>query len=107
MEQITNNILFFLRVPLLKKLNEYGVKLIGEVSIKEFTDEGVICTDKNGEKVLFRADDAVLALGLKPNKALVESLSQVVPESYIIGDADKAGMLGDATTQAYRICYDL
>lgn len=107
MDELTNNILFFIRVPLLRKLEEYGVKLIGNTKIKEFTDEGVVCTDADGAEVLFKADDVVLALGLKPNKELVESLSQVIPESYVIGDADKAGMLGDATTQAYRICYDL
>ena len=61
----------------------------------------------DGKEELLEADTVILAFGLKADQAELEALSSVVPETYIIGDAHKIGIIGDATNDAYRICLEI
>ena len=47
------------------------------------------------------ADAVVLALGVRPDNSLYESI-KAMPNVYLIGDADKAGRIADATMSAYK-----
>ena len=49
----------------------------------------------------------VLAFGLKPDQAMIQALADVIPETYVIGDARKVGVIGDATNDAYRVCLEI
>jgi NADPH-dependent 2,4-dienoyl-CoA reductase/sulfur reductase-like enzyme len=65
------------------------------------TDEGVWAKNEQGEEVLFKADTMILAAGLVPDKEAVDALRSLVPEHYVIGDAMRAGKVGNATRDAY------
>ena len=53
-----------------------------------------------------KAAGAVLWYGMA-EEAEIEALASVVPETYIIGDAHKIGIIGDATNDAYRVCLQI
>ncbi len=106
-DQLCESMVFFSRLLLKKQLRENGVKFLPETSVCEFVPGGVKVKDKDGNESVIPADTAVLAFGMRPNEAYVESLRDAVPESYVIGDARKVGLIGDATNQAYEVCYEL
>ena len=41
------------------------------------------------------------------DKAELDSLRDLVPETYVIGDAHKVGVIGDATNDAWRVCMQI
>ena len=72
-----------------------------ECTVQEFTRDGVAVKNAAGESITLDCDTAVIAFGVKPDAELVAELNEIIPETYIIGDADKAGLIGDAITKAY------
>jgi hypothetical protein len=42
-----------------------------------------------------------------PDRDTVAELSELVPETYVVGDADKTGVIGDAVGQAWWFCRDI
>ncbi len=100
--------LIFFSKPLLKKyLAENNVKLMGECTVQEFASDGVVVKKADGSTEKLPCDTAVTAFGVTPDKALVSALSDIVPETYVIGDAEKVGVIGDAIGQAYWYCKDI
>jgi 2,4-dienoyl-CoA reductase-like NADH-dependent reductase (Old Yellow Enzyme family)/thioredoxin reductase len=97
----------FAKPLLIKHLKDNGVTTLGGHAVKEFKPGKVIVTAPGGSEVTLDADTAVLAFGLKPDTAYIDSLSDIVPETYIIGDAKKVGQIGDATTQAYYLSIEI
>jgi thioredoxin reductase len=93
----------FAKPLLIKHLNDNNVTTLGGHAVKEFKPGGVIVTAPDGSEVTLEADNAVLAFGLKPDTAYIGALKEIVPETYVIGDAKKVGQIGDATTQAYYL----
>jgi hypothetical protein len=41
------------------------------------------------------------------NDALISELKEIVPETYVIGDARRVGVVGDATNSAYFACMQI
>ena len=37
----------------------------------------------------------------------IEELKEIVPETYVVGDANKTGLIGDATNSAYYACMSI
>lgn len=95
---------FFMRNLLIQKLDENKVKILDGHTVQKFTEKGVVVKDPEGKDVVLEADDIVLAFGMKPDKDYIEKLTDLVPETYIIGDAKQVGLIGDAVGEAYRIC---
>ncbi len=106
-DQFYADLIFFSR-PLLKKyLAENKVKLMGECTVQEFASDGVVVKKADGSTEKLACDTAVTAFGVTPDASLVDALSEIVPETYVIGDADKVGVIGDAIGQAYWFCKDI
>ncbi len=63
--------------------------------------QGVWAKEKEGDETLFAADHIILAAGLIPDREQVDALRTLVPETYILGDAFRAGKIGNATRAAY------
>jgi 2,4-dienoyl-CoA reductase-like NADH-dependent reductase (Old Yellow Enzyme family)/thioredoxin reductase len=78
-------------VPML--LENEGVKIQYSTSLVAVTDKGVIAKGADGKEFEIEADTVLLAMGMRPNFALVESLRHCAPETecYIVGDAKKVG----------------
>jgi thioredoxin reductase len=103
-EEIYDGFIFFMMPQILLKLKEYGITTYDRTKIKEFAEGKVVCEAEDGSTLELAADAFVLALGLAPDKAAIEALTNEVAESYIIGDAGGQGMIGDAVVQAYYAC---
>ena len=62
---------------------------------------GVYAIDREGKEVFFPADNVVMASGMRSRSAEVDSLRGLVKETYVIGDANKAQKIMNATRDAY------
>ena len=91
----------------LKQLRESRVEMLYETNVREIGPEGVILWDKDGKEWLARCDTVVIALGLRADRAEIDALRDLVPETYVIGDARKVGVIGDATNDAWRVCLEI
>lgn len=88
-------------------LDRYGVALMGSTKVCEFTDEGVVVQDAEGQEQLLAADSVVVAFGLRADQKAITALTDEAPETYVLGDAWQVGLLGDATNRAYWICREM
>jgi 2,4-dienoyl-CoA reductase-like NADH-dependent reductase (Old Yellow Enzyme family)/thioredoxin reductase len=97
----------FVRPLLINRLAAGGVRTYDRHAVKRITDKGVVVENPYGNEILFEADDVVLAFGVKPDTAKVEALKNIVPETYVIGDAKRVGQIGDAVGSAFDVCVGL
>ena len=94
-------------LPIFKMhLDDGKVKRLYETAVQEITEKGVV-VKKNGRKRTIECDTVITAFGLKKNDALIAELKEIVPETYVIGDARKVGLVGDATNSAYYACMSI
>ena len=64
-------------------------------------ETGVYAIDKQGNEVFYPADNVIMASGMRSRAAEVEALRPLVKEFYVIGDANKAQKIMNATRDAY------
>ena len=105
-EELHKNISEFNLPILLKRLKENGVELRYETAVKEIGPQGVLVSC-GGKEEWLEADTVVAAFGIRADKAELETLRDLVPETYVIGDAHKVGVIGDATNDAWRVCMQI
>ena len=91
---------------LLKRLRASGVELRYETSVLEIGPKGVLVRCGN-KKERLEADTVVAAFGIRADKGELEALRDLVPETYVIGDARRVGVIGDATGDAWRVCMQI
>jgi len=106
-ELFYDDISFFSKPTLKRLLAENNVTLLPEHTVQEFAADGVIVKNFAGETVKLACDSVVVAFGLTPDAELITELNDLVPETYIIGDADKPGVIGDAIGKAYWFTMDI
>ena len=82
------------------RLNQVGI--CTDTVVREITDEGVVCVDKNKEFIL-PADSVVYAAGFRTPEKLVDELSDLVEDTYVIGDCGKVGQIYQAMNQGYHM----
>jgi len=68
------------------ELRKAGVEILRSAITEEITAEGVSVTDWDKNKRFIEADTVVLACGTKPNRGLLDRISNIVPEVYMVGD---------------------
>ena len=81
--------------------DDTGIALVEQAALKECTPEGAIVKNADGTEELLECDTIVLSLGLRPRAAQVEALRTVCPETYVIGDCNKARVINDAVREAF------
>jgi 2,4-dienoyl-CoA reductase-like NADH-dependent reductase (Old Yellow Enzyme family)/thioredoxin reductase len=106
-EDFYADITFFAKPLLKNRLAENNVKLLGECVVQAFEADGVAVKKADGATEKLACDTAVIAFGITPDRAFTDGLTDIVPETHIIGDADKTGVIGDAIGQAYWFCKDI
>ena len=106
-EELHKNISEFNLPIFLKLLRDLGVESRYETGVLEIGDKGVLVRGKDGAEEWLEADSVVAAFGIRADKAELEALSDLVPETYVIGDAHKVGVIGDATGDAWRVCMQI
>ena len=100
-ERFCSNLFMFAYEALFKEVETWGVKLLGNRRILEFQEHGV-AVEHEGVRQELSCEDAILALGLRPEDRLGQQLLQEAPMStYIIGDAGGVKNIRNATRTAY------
>jgi 2-enoate reductase len=96
------------RDMLLDLLEDSAVEVLINLKIQEITNNGVVCIDKklNAMKRI-DADTVVLAVGLKSNKELYNSLARDSREIYEIGDCKEPRKIGDAIWEATMLALNI
>lgn len=95
---------YMLRMQLLIEKN---VKLLPKTKVVGIYDKGVLIQTEDCAETSFEADTIVVALGSRPSSELVKTFKNIVPETYVIGDANATGDLYDAIHSAYYCVMDL
>lgn len=95
---------YFLRMALLQ---QKGVVCIPDTGVVSETANGVLVKDKDGKETELEADTVIVAIGKKPDAALVDELSSVCPQTYVIGTAKHDGEVYDATHDAFYAVMDI
>ncbi|MGN0077969.1 MAG: hypothetical protein ACI36V_04190, partial [Coriobacteriales bacterium] len=77
----------------------------------EITEQGVkaVQTDREGNQTAIDipAKTVAITMGFKRNDSLYESVKGLCDEVYIIGDADDAQRIADATKAGYRVACEI
>ncbi|MCR5845007.1 MAG: FAD-dependent oxidoreductase [bacterium] len=81
-----------------------GASFSFNMKLSRIVKGGIECESvESGEAVRFEGDTVILAMGMKPRRALAESFVHCAPETEvrIVGDAMEALKIGDATNAAF------
>lgn len=93
---ITRNMLHML-------MGDNNVKLIGGHTVVAFEDEGVRVCDAEGNESVLEADWVVDAFGMAPRSKVVEELSGIVYDTFVVGDANTVANIKQANFKAYTM----
>ena len=81
--------------------------MMTDVQGEEVTETGLLVTDAWGQVYTVEADTIVVAVGAKPNDALLKALEGKVPELYAIGDCVKPRRMINAIHEGAEIGYQI
>ncbi|GAI12435.1 unnamed protein product, partial [marine sediment metagenome] len=95
------------RAMLLDLLEDSGVDIMTNMKVEEITDNSVIAVDKNSNMRSIDCDTVVLAVGLKPNKGLYNSLVGEFREIYEVGDCKEPRKIADAIEEATMLALNI
>lgn len=70
--------------------------------VVSITDSGVYAVDENGVENFYPADTVAVTLGFKENRELYDQIKDLAPKVFIVGDANEAKRMPDATKAGYR-----
>jgi len=96
MAGITRNMLLWL-------LQDNKVVLKGNRKVTRITDKGIEVACRNWKTEFLEADYVVDAFGMQPTKGTVDALSDIVFDTYVVGDAYEANNIKSANTRAYTM----
>ena len=96
-----NDCVHFSKPTIARLLEENKVKLMPECTVEEFKPDSVVIKNAAEKSVKLPCDTAVIAFGVRPDKTYIAELAEIIPETYIIGDADRTGVIGDAIGSAF------
>jgi pyruvate/2-oxoglutarate dehydrogenase complex dihydrolipoamide dehydrogenase (E3) component len=71
------------------------------------TEEGLICSDRDGNESVLEADTIICAAGQKPLRNVVKNLRDCAPEVIEIGDCVKPGHVTEAVFRGYWAGIDI
>ena len=92
------------RKMLIALLSDNNVRLIGDHFIRSIGEKSVLVEGRNWEYEELPADFVVEALGMKPNRAIADRFVELIPDVFVVGDADEVGNIKRATLTAYNRC---
>ena len=101
LDDISTNMPRTARIQLLEMLAKANVVIFTNTIFLDITQKGAL-VESRGEKKTIKADTVVLALGLKPDSALIEELRDKVPELHMVGDCVEPRRIINAVWEAYR-----
>lgn len=84
-----------------------NVQVMLNTKCVEITDEGMICEDKDGNRIKLKADKVIAATGIAPNDATVDELRETVIDFEWIGDCNQPGLIRTAVRDGYDVALNL
>lgn len=90
------------KTVLKERLQAAGVVIRTGWILRDITDKGVVCEDKNWQKHEIAADTVVLCTGFEARKDTADEFKGLVPEVYIIGDCVAARRIYNAFEDAWH-----
>ena len=84
-----------------------NVQVMLNTKCVEITDEGMICEDKDGNRIELKADKVIAATGIAPNEATVDELRETVIDFEWIGDCNQTGLIRTAVRDGYDAALNL
>lgn len=94
------------RPLLLAQIDKY-VKAHTGLKGLEVTSNGILCEDKDGNKVTIEGTTVICALGQRPTTKAVEELQDTAPFVRVIGDAAKVSTITNAVYWGYHAALDI
>lgn len=93
----------YYRNALLEEMDKRNIKQMLNTKVLEFNEEGIL-VEHDGKTTLIKADTCVYSMGMKSNDEIVKSIKETIGdiETYIVGDCDKVGKVGDALHAGYE-----
>ena len=92
------------RVYLMEDFRKYGIREITGAKVYRFYADGVAYETADGQKAETRGyDSVILSMGYKNYDPFGDAISDIVPETYVIGEAIRARRALDATKEAYEV----
>lgn len=92
------------RVYLMEDFKNYGIKEITGAKVCQFFDDGVAYETADGQRHEARGfDSVVLSMGFRNYNPFGEAVKEIVPDTYVVGDAIRARRALDATKEAYEV----
>ncbi|MBQ8830638.1 MAG: FAD-dependent oxidoreductase [Oscillospiraceae bacterium] len=94
------------RPALMRELAKHTTVRTG-LRASEVSENGLVCTDKDGNEVFIGADTILLASGMKARTDAVDALRGTAPNVQVIGDCDRPMNIRNATFRAYHAGLDI
>lgn len=92
------------RSMLLMLLNDNeNITLIGDHLIKSIAEDGVTIAGRNWTEKTIPADYVVSAFGMRPRQDVIDEFKDLIPEVYVVGDAESIGNIKHANHTAYNL----
>jgi len=102
LDKVMSDMLWINAMDLRELLDGVNVKVETSCNVEEITDKGLVMTDQQGNKRALEADTIIIAIGLEPNRELVEPLQGKVPELHVIGDCVESRRVINAIWEGFR-----
>jgi len=93
------------RLSLLARLQQKRVNIVNGYKLEKITEDGVIASDRNGNKKALPADYVVIALGSIPYNPIEQELRTRFKDYYVIGDAKEPRKIRDAILEGFLTGY--
>ncbi|MDR3186131.1 MAG: NAD(P)/FAD-dependent oxidoreductase [Christensenellaceae bacterium] len=98
------------RDDILPKLRNLNVEFKTNERLIEIDDSGIIIQNTKSHSLVqthIDADNAVLAIGVRPESSLFQQLRSRNANVFLIGDAARTGRIANATEDAFRVAFSL
>lgn len=88
-------------------IRDSKIKMLCNTTAKEVKEDGLVCTDKDGNEVFLKADTILLAAGMKAERDLASSFYNTAPRVFQTGDCIDPARVYDAVSTAYYRAMDI
>jgi 2-enoate reductase len=102
LEDVMTDLFLANKQQLIQMLSENGVEIMTGVKILEIGDNSVLI-EKDGKKETKEADSIVMAVGLKPENSIIDSLKSTKLSIHSIGDCTTPRRVLDAVWGAFKL----
>jgi 2,4-dienoyl-CoA reductase-like NADH-dependent reductase (Old Yellow Enzyme family)/thioredoxin reductase len=88
------------------KLEEHGVKLIGDSIVRKINEDSVEIEGKDWRTAVLEADYVVDAFGMVKNSSWAQ-FEEIIPDVYFVGDCYEVKNIMNANLTAYDVCSNI